>query len=166
MQDYSISTLNKADVLERFWSKVDKSQSCWLWQNAIGTKGYGIFTIKKRNCVASRVAWVLTYGPIPQGKYVCHHCDTPACVNPDHLFLGTQKDNLHDMSRKGRRGIWHPAGEMNPKAKLTKEQVAEIRQVYRRYDRVLGGGALAKRFGVSLCAITAIIRGDTWKEGN
>src|SRR3989304_607546 len=55
------------------------------------------------------------------------------------------------------------AGEMNPKAKLTKEQVAEIRQVYRRYDRVLGGGALAKRFGVSLCAITAIIRGDTWK---
>lgn len=90
---------------ERFWSHVDKSGECWEWiayrNNSRG--GYGRFQpavgIRKE---AHRYAWEITHGPIPDGLYVCHDCDNPSCVRPDHLFLGTQKDNIRDASRKGR----------------------------------------------------------------
>lgn len=166
LEMHSNSTLppNDPALAERFWSKVDKGPSCWLWTRARDHRGYGIFSIASRNQVASRVAWMLTHGPIPDGLNVLHRCDTPSCVNPDHLFIGTQRDNLQDMDSKGRRGIHHPAGEKNPKAKLTSQDVQEIRQTYRRYSREFGSTALARKYGVAHSTIWLVLNGRTWNE--
>lgn len=88
---------------ERFWAKVNKTGECWLWTASFDGRGYGqIGAGPGRNKRSHRVAWELTYGPIPEGMYVCHHCDTKACVRPDHLFLGTHGDNVRDMIAKKR----------------------------------------------------------------
>lgn len=94
-------------IEQRFWTKVQKSDGCWLW-TATKTKGYGMILGPNRIPLqAHRVAWRLTFGDIPSGLSVLHHCDVPLCVNPAHLWLGTQKDNLEDAERKGRRyGFW------------------------------------------------------------
>ena len=91
-------------VLNRFWSKVNKTDTCWLWTASSRTDGYGVIGIEGKTKSAHRVSWQLTYGDIPDGLYVCHHCDNKLCVNPNHLFLGTAKDNTQDMIQKGRRG--------------------------------------------------------------
>jgi hypothetical protein len=92
----------------RFWDKVQKTDGCWLWTAAKSPAGYGCFTVgsvkdgTRRLAIAPRVSWELAYGPIPDGMFVCHRCDIPACVRPDHLFLGTPKANIEDCVRKGR----------------------------------------------------------------
>jgi hypothetical protein len=105
------STARVTPTAVRFWKKVDQSggpDACWVWTAGRGgTMGYGSFqmgTYRNTHHVrAHRMAWELTNGPIPAGKYVCHRCDNPPCCNPAHLFLGTQGDNLRDMYAKGRR---------------------------------------------------------------
>lgn len=89
---------------ERFWPKVKKTKKCWIWTGALRRPGsHGLFAVSGSKSIGAHVAaWIITYGPIPEGMKVCHHCDNPPCVRPSHLFLGTQKDNLQDMSRKGR----------------------------------------------------------------
>jgi hypothetical protein len=103
-------TLSAADI-RRFWSKVDTGQDggCWLWTGAADSKGYGVFTIRDanstsgwRNVKSNRAAWVAYNTEIPEGLSVLHHCDNPSCVNPAHLFLGTEKDNRQDQIGKGR----------------------------------------------------------------
>lgn len=90
-------------LAERFWEKVEKTDGCWLWTASLTNKGYGEFRLNEPSPIlAHRVAYELAHGPIPPGLFVCHHCDNPPCVRPDHLFLGTQKDNAQDMVRKGR----------------------------------------------------------------
>jgi hypothetical protein len=86
-------------LIERFWSKVDKTENCWEWTGALTPNGYGRLAHEG----AHRVAYRLTYGDFDQGLFVCHRCDNPKCVRPDHLFLGTQFDNMRDCSTKGRR---------------------------------------------------------------
>lgn len=86
----------------------EPNSGCWLWTANIGRNGYGQIQIKRRPVPAHRAAWELFKGPIPKGMHVCHRCDTPACVNPDHLFLGTMSDNIKDSYAKGRskpRGV-------------------------------------------------------------
>jgi len=86
----------------RFWRYVEKTSSCWIWKGAKQPFGYGVILFRKKYVGAHRVSWILNEGEIPEGLSVLHHCDTPACVNPRHLFLGTQKDNIRDGIAKGR----------------------------------------------------------------
>ncbi len=90
---------------QRFWAKVEKSDDCWVWIGSRSSSGYGrISNENGRQEQANRVAWRLANGPIPDGFDVCHHCDNPPCVRPDHLWLGTPRDNGLDMVAKGRQG--------------------------------------------------------------
>jgi hypothetical protein len=100
---------NKAtEEATRFWSFVERTESCWLWRGAQRGSGYGGFHWRNISHYAHRKAWELINGPIADGLHVCHHCDNPPCVRPDHLFLGTQADNNHDRDRKGRSGLHRP----------------------------------------------------------
>ena len=92
----------RPDATERFWAKVDRSGDCWLWTGGTNVWGYGVHKVDGRSVAAHRFSWTLEKGPVPQGLVVCHTCDTPACVRPDHLFVGTQRDNIADMWAKGR----------------------------------------------------------------
>jgi len=138
-------------LMDRFWNKVDKlgANGCWIWTRHCNKGGYGTIDGK----IASRVAWGLVYGSIPDGLDVCHSCDNPACVNPEHLFIGTASDNLKDSVRKGRL---NHQGEKNSNAKLTSVLVREIRELN------LPQQTLAKMFGVSKGTIYYIQKNLTW----
>lgn len=96
----------KRPVEERFWEKVEKLTDCWVWTAGTDDKGYGRILNKRKEhggeTRAHRLSWILHNGPIPTGLYVLHKCDNPPCVRPDHLFLGTNLDNMRDMKEKGR----------------------------------------------------------------
>lgn len=97
------SSTGDFDLCNRFWRNVQKLPSCWLWKGCLSEKGYGLFWDKQHHCQrAHRVSWLIHNGEIPKGLMVCHTCDTRNCVNPDHLFLGTARDNNRDMIRKKR----------------------------------------------------------------
>lgn len=87
---------------ERFWARVDKSGDCWIWTASRYRRGYGQAYFEGRYYTAHRLAYTLTFGPVPMGICVCHHCDNPPCCNPAHLFLGTDADNMRDRDAKGR----------------------------------------------------------------
>jgi hypothetical protein len=99
-------------VADRFWSKVDQSGDCWIWTATRSGKGYGQFGVDGRLVIAHRWAYEAERGSIPPGLFVCHRCDVPACVRPDHLFLGTAKENSEDMVRKGRQGLRRRQSEL------------------------------------------------------
>lgn len=143
---------------ERFWSKVAVGpvDECWEWQaGRFQGTGYGAFRVPAgparwdKLWAAHRVAWVLTYGPIPNGLHVLHHCDNRACCNPAHLFLGTNADNIEDAMRKGRMA-----------KKLTKADVRAIRTLYASGEYYLR--ELAERFGVSVQLISKIVNRKCW----
>lgn len=144
---------------ERFWAKVSRGapDSCWEWQGCRNRDGYGVFMLSRAQGSdrAHRVSWALLHGPIPSGKVVRHRCDNPSCVNPAHLLLGTQAQNVEDMVGRGRqRG---PASERSRSTKLTAEQVAEIRQAEGTIKQ------LGARYGVHFSTIARIRRAETWR---
>lgn len=96
------SMLNLTGVKSRFWDKVRRESDCWIWIGGLNSKGYGCLSVEGKIESASHVSWELNFGPIPDGFDVLHKCDTPRCVNPDHLFLGTHTDNMQDKVKKGR----------------------------------------------------------------
>lgn len=145
-------------VAERFWSKVDRSGECWLWQGATVTGGYGLFRRDGHNQLAHRVAYELAYGPIPSGLLACHHCDTPACCRPDHLFLGTHDDNARDRDIKKRM----PLGDQRKQAKLCAVDVQEIRRRHAAGESTQG--ELAQYFGVDRSKISRILARKSWKH--
>lgn len=141
----------------RFWSKVQKGPSCWLWQAARHRRGDGVDTYgqvyyKGRPRRAHIVAWALAHGALPDGGLaVCHRCDTPLCVRPDHLFVGTAKENMQDAAQKGRLHIPRPGAQ-----KVTPSDIAEIRR------RVAAGDlyrVVAADFAISRTLVSDLIRG-------
>jgi len=141
----------------RLWSRVRRTKSgCWLWTGAVNHDGYGHIRWGKEQR-AHRIAYLLEKGSIPPGMNVCHSCDTPACVNPDHLFLGTQKRNMEDCSRKGR--FDDRRGSKNRKAQLVEADIPGIRQRLKTGESLQ---AIATSLGVSKSAIAHIKQGRTW----
>lgn len=165
----------RKEIVDRFWAKVDKSEGCWIWTGATLRRGYGAFQLNGRACRAHRVAYEMAYGSIPSGLFVCHSCDNPACVRPDHLWLGSAKDNTQDCIAKGRMvgpynhhhgGYKLPSGcnvgERNPRAKMTRDKVIELRARYSSGCELLTN--LANEFGIAFSAADKIVRYETWKE--
>lgn len=146
--------------ISRFWDKVDKSggdNACWVWRASRTPLGYGHFGFRRKLLIASRVAWELACGSIPEGLHVLHHCDNPSCCNPKHLFLGTNHENVLDSLKKGRRSS--RKGEGNGRAKLTLEQVQIIRERHANGEYQY---RLAKEFGVSQVQIGHIVNRKAW----
>ncbi len=148
---------------KRFWSNVDKTSDCWIWVGCKNPHGYGLYAYAQREQrLAHRLAWILTKGPIPKGLCICHHCDIPACVNPDHLFMGTQKDNMADCARKNRLNTSDKRGMKHPGAKFTDDQVRNLRK---RYDAgETDKNKLGYEFGVTRQAIHYIINRKNWSH--
>ena len=144
---------------ERKYTVCDAT-GCWLWTGGKASKnGYGSMAPTAWGTLAHRISYGLFRGDIPPGKCVCHTCDTPSCVNPDHLFVGTIADNVADRDKKGRQVTLRGAKNVN--AKLTGELVIEMRQ-----RRVAGEGivALAKAYGISASTTWSALTGHTWKH--
>lgn len=146
---------------QRFWRKVlvkDKDY-CWEWQGSKASFGHGTFWNGNTVDSAHRISWELHKGKIPDDMCVLHHCDNPSCVNPNHLFIGTRKDNVIDMVEKGRNRTI--SGESHPNAKLNEENVLEIRKLYKTGE--YSQRKLAKIFNVSKYAIRCVIKRKSWK---
>jgi hypothetical protein len=146
---------------DRFLTFVNKTPTCWLWTgHTRGEMRYGAFWLDGRTTTAHRAAFTLFVSDIPAGQQVLHRCDEPKCVRPDHLFLGTQADNMADKAAKGR--CHDQRGERSHTAKLSRAQVADIKAKY------LAGGvsqrALAASYKVSQRTVSDLLRGVCWKD--
>jgi hypothetical protein len=148
---------------ENFWKKVNKlgENDCWNWLEYKGPDGYGVCKLNGITKRSHRVAYELCIGTIPEGFYICHICDNPACCNPKHLFAGTQYENMKDMAKKGRADRTKKAkGEKVCGAKLTEKDVIIIRSLYPN----LTYKQIADTYKVSRHCISAIITRETWKH--
>jgi len=159
------TSLTPEQKIERYWDNVNKDGSipahmphlgkCWEWTGGCIPDGYGAKRWNGQNDLAHRVSWIISNGSIPDSLLVLHKCDNRKCVRPDHLFLGTKKDNSDDMIAKGRKVNPEQRGEKNPFCKLTDIQVNEIRLRYKR--RIVLQRELAREYGVSRAVISLII---------
>lgn len=165
----------KQSEKERFFAKVNKTDGCWLWSAAKDRKGYGMFSVgpshlpdgKRRNSMVSahRFSYQMQFGEIAShdsfhGLCVLHKCDTPSCVNPDHLFIGTNLENVRDMDSKGRRVVVAKKGSDHVNSVLNEQQVREIVQKH-RINKV-PQNQLSKDYGVCNATINHIFTGRLW----
>lgn len=155
----------------QFWENVKKGPGCWDWTGPRLPTGYGIVYIRRHPFYAHRISWELANGRlIPDGLQICHHCDNESCVNPDHLFLGTQKENMEDMIKKGRGSLNQPHfGEQNGNSKLTTLEIHEIRETYKNAPRKIRikRGALseiARKYQITPTMVLLIVRNKFWKD--
>ena len=150
--------MKKEPIGERLLRNVTKqSNGCWEWTRYKNVCGYGVIGDGKKIFLTHRVSYEVHIGEVPKGMIVCHKCDNPGCVNPEHLFLGTIKDNVADMVKKNR----HIKGEMVPSHKLTKEKALQIRKLYKTgaYTMV----KLAEKYGVAYSTVNSVINEVSWK---
>jgi hypothetical protein len=156
-------TLSKSD-LQRFWSKVNKNTTtgCWEWSGANNGRGYGKFHIGGEGNpqrYAHRISWIIANGDIPKGLWILHKCDNPKCVNPNHMFLGTQTDNMQDAASKGRiKG--GARGEAAGKGKLKEVDVLNIKQLLSQGN--VQQVEIARMYNVTPTAILLIKKGKNW----
>lgn len=146
------------DLMAVFWSVVDTTSldGCWPWTGPRDARGYGHFRIRRSTFRAHRISLAFATGPIPDGLYVCHRCDNPPCVRPDHLVAARPVDNVADMAAKGRRH--NNAGERNANSILTAGQAEEIRKSSET------NASLAAKYSVSRWTIGNIRLGKSWSE--
>jgi len=153
---------------DRFWAAVIKTDKCWFFQN-IGRRGYGKILANGKHVRAHRLSWELHFGPVPSGMIVCHHCDNPACVRPDHLFLGTHAHNAADRNRKGRTSRGSDTAPKNPmRGEWHLNAVFKNADIIRIRERYAAGGisqqTIADHYGVLQSTISSIITRRTWKH--
>lgn len=150
-----------AELRQHVWhNNVSRNGDCLEWLGACSKLGYGIITVGGNCHHVHRISWMLSNGPIPKGMSILHHCDNRKCVNPKHLWLGTQADNVRDMENKGRSK--KSKGEQHGRVKLTNNQVQEIRERYALGDE--SQSRLAALFGITQSHVSKIILGDSWKH--
>ncbi len=158
------SLLTAKDVA-RFWSYVEKTDGCWIWRGSVCALrgGYGQINIRGKVLKTHRVAYALEIAEVPDGLFVCHHCDNPICVRPSHLFVGTCADNVNDAWKKGRLPLPKdaPIGESHHSAKLSSADVIDAREAHKKGSR---NNDLAKKYGVTPTAMSNLLRGKTWKS--
>lgn len=141
--------------MEKFWSKVQKSEGCWTWNGSRDPRGYGRiylnaaervpFAAPGSTCLTHRVSWVMHFGAIPDGLCVCHRCDNPTCVRPDHLFLGTRAENSEDAARKGRMARVVPD--------------AEVSQIRLLAQRGIPQSVIVRMYGLDSSTVSRIVNG-------
>ena len=141
---------------DRFWARVDKSGDCWVWTAYTSVCGYGQCYLNNKTWLAHRASWVIHNGPIPDGLCVLHKCDNPPCVNPDHLYVGTKKDNTRDMIARNRGPS--RVGAINGNAKLCDLDIWLIRELAPKFTRT----AIAQWFGVTRVQISTIALRKQW----
>ena len=153
-------------IIDRFWSKVNKNitSDCWEWIGATHSDGYGSCWINGKSTTAHRASWMINKGEIPSDKsyhgvMVLHECDNRKCVNPRHLFLGTAKDNMLDMVKKGRMKPTN--GADNGNAKLTWRDIGNIRSLS---ENGMPCESVAKKFSISVSHAYDILAGRKWKS--
>jgi len=154
---YKISSEDyHADSMKRFLKRHQGIDGCWVWPLWKDKDGYGRTQVNGKTAIAHRVAYSLTNGHIPDGLCVLHHCDNRSCCNPEHLFLGTPKDNYDDAYRKGRVSV----GERNGISKLTKEKVLSIRKDIRKQV------VIAEEYGILQTTVSEIKNKHLWRHLN
>lgn len=152
--------ITEADYMAHFLSRVERlacEAGCWIWMGAETVKGYGSVRFHGSPFRAHRVSYELHFGSIPDGMRVCHTCDTPLCVRPDHLWLGSQLENVRDRESKGRTAV----GEINGKSLLTVEDVREMRRLF---SQGVGRARLAERFQRDYKTVHSVVMGLSWKH--
>lgn len=141
---------------DKFFQNTEKTEYCWIWRGKTLPKGYGTFVLNSVIILAHRFSYFYHFGVLPNDLLVCHHCDNPCCVNPKHLFLGTQADNLRDMAKKNRR-----KGEKHYNAKLNNQKVLDIRL---RFTNGEAAKNLAKEFDIKQTYFYDIINRKVWSH--
>ena len=151
-------TLGRESDIKKFWSKANKKpieKDCWIWGGKIYPGQYGRSVWEGVTTGAHRISWIIKFGPIPKNQFVCHHCDVRSCVNPSHLFLGTNRENILDAKIKGRMN----RGESNCNAKLNERTISVI---FNLVKKGLTQQAIANHIGISREGAGKVIRGDRW----
>lgn len=150
----------RGNHVANFWDKVNKTDACWLWTGGLSDNGYGKAQFGTKIRLAHRISYELATGvPVPDGMNVCHSCDNKACVNPDHLWIGSQLENIHDMLAKERHNKSpNVFGEAHPLAKLTDAKVRLIRKIQ------CSDAEAARRFGVSPSLISLVRKRKVWRH--
>lgn len=156
----SKKTRKKRNVVERFLESFEiKDNGCWEWKKINASHKYGTFTINKVIILAHRFSYFFYKGNIPEGMEICHKCDNRRCVNPNHLFLGTHYDNMHDAIKKNK--ITHEKGETHARAKLTEKEVYEIKGLLKNG---MMQRRIAEKYGVHEETIRCIKIGRNWRH--
>lgn len=150
-----------ASMAMRFWSKVDRRgpDECWTWNAHRDTGGYGIVSLNSRLERAHRVSCALVGNTIPYDRIACHRCNNPACVNPNHVYAGTQSENFQDYMDAGGKNKFRARGIEHPRARLTPDLVRQIRR-----SSWAQATAIARRIGVTNQCILAVRQGKTWRH--
>jgi hypothetical protein len=154
----TITENNKQNLINRLLNKVEKTEKgCWEWKGTILSVGYGVMNVNSHRTYTHRLSYLLFKGEIPDEQDVCHKCDNRICVNPDHLWLGSRSDNIHDMVNKNRQA----KGESIGSSKLVTEEVLQIRSLYSKGTTKT---KLARKFDVSISAISMIVNRERWRH--